>query len=310
MKLTLLSRSGREVAEFDIADDATVDDLQAQIQRLSKEKKLKGIKTDLYPARQRLSIPAVEEKAKPVVLTVGKALSAFGLKTGDKLTLKDLGTQIGYQTVFFWEYFGPMVIFPMFLVFRKQIYGADFEPSETQLLATAYWMFHYFKRIVETYTVHSFSHATMPIFNLFRNSGYYWGFAAMVAYFICHPFYTSPPLERVYAGLAAALLMQVCNLTTHINLASLRAPGMKGYQIPRGFGFNFITCANYTFEIYGWFCFNIATQSVMGVVFMCCGAGQMVIWAGQKHARLRKLFDGKDGKEKYPRRFVILPPFI
>ena len=29
-----------------------------------------------------------------------------------------------YKAVFFWEYFGPMVVYPLFYVFRKEIYGA------------------------------------------------------------------------------------------------------------------------------------------------------------------------------------------
>lgn len=70
------------------------------------------------------------------------------------------------------------------------------------------------------------------------------------------------------------------------------------------------SCANYTFEIYGWLLFNVATQTVAGVLFMMAGALQMIQWALQKHARLRKLFDGKEGREKYPRRWVILPPFL
>ena len=32
----------------------------------------------------------------------------------------------------------------------------------------------------------------------------------------------------------------------HIILANLRPAGAKGYVIPRGFLFNFITCPNYT----------------------------------------------------------------
>jgi len=29
-----------------------------------------------------------------------------------------------------------------------------------------------------------------------------------------------------------------------------------------------------------------------------------------KHKRLRNIFDGKDGREKYPRRWIVLPPFV
>ena len=47
----------------------------------------------------------------------------------------------------------------------------------------------------------------------------------------------------------------------------------------------------------------------MGVIFMSVGALQMSIWATAKHNRLRKQFDGKEGREKYPRRWILMPPF-
>ena len=54
--------------------------------------------------------------------------------------------------------------------------------------------------------VHRFSNATMPIMNIFKNSVYYWGFAAFVAYNNCHPLYTAPPMSQVYAGLGAFIV--------------------------------------------------------------------------------------------------------
>ena len=38
----------------------------------------------------------------------------------------------------------------------------------------------------------------------------------------------------------------------HLILSNLRAPGGSGYVIPRGFLFDYITCANYTAEIWSW----------------------------------------------------------
>ena len=51
----------------------------------------------------------------------------------------------------------------------------------------------------------------MPVFNLFKNCGYYWGYAAFIAYFINHPLYTPPPLAQTYAAFAFALLCQWAN---------------------------------------------------------------------------------------------------
>jgi hypothetical protein len=56
----------------------------------------------------------------------------------------------------------------------------------------AAWIAHFVKREVETLFVHKFSRPTMPLFNLFKNSAYYWGFALAVGYPLCHPAYTAP----------------------------------------------------------------------------------------------------------------------
>jgi len=38
----------------------------------------------------------------------------------------------------------------------------------------------------------------------------------------------------------------LCCSRCHQILSNLRKPGERGYKIPRGFLFNYITCANYT----------------------------------------------------------------
>jgi very-long-chain enoyl-CoA reductase len=156
----------------------------------------------------------------------------------------------------------------------------------------------------------------MPLTNLFKNCSYYWGFAAFVSYFVNHPNYTSPPADRAVVLFGLAMLCQLCNARAHLLLANLRPPGKAtGYAIPRGFPFDLgflggLTCANYTFEIYGWVLFALATKTVAGFLFIAAGAAQMAIWAKAKHARLRKTFDGQEGRERYPKRYIMLPPFF
>ena len=163
---------------------------------------------------------------------------------------------------------------------------------------------------------YSFSHGTMPLTNLFKNCSYYWGFAAFVSYFVNHPNYTSPPADRAVFLFALAILCQLCNARAHVILANLRPPGKStGYAVPRGFPFDIplvggLTCANYTFEIYGWVLFALATKTVAGFLFIAAGAAQMALWAKAKHARLRKTFDGLEGRERYPKRYIMLPPFF
>jgi very-long-chain enoyl-CoA reductase len=302
--LDIQSRSGRVIETLDVDTEDSVMELK---------KKMHGSKKSLYPSRQRYTLPPAPGQSRGVTLEDGKKISDYNLTTRAVLIFKDLGPQIGYATVFFWEYFGPMMIYPIFYFFPALCYpwySGPFTRHLVQDIAVCYWCFHYAKRIFETYTVHRFGHATMPLFNLFRNCGYYWMAAAGVSFFINHPLYTPPPLTQSLACFGLALLCQTANYICHIMLASLRKPGEKDYKLPRGFLFNYITCPNYTVEICGWTLFSIATQTVAAGIFMAVGMFQMIPWAQQKHARLRKTFDGKDGREKYPRRYVILPPFL
>ncbi|CAI5491267.1 unnamed protein product [Closterium sp. Naga37s-1] len=250
--------------------------------------------------------------AKPVVLDAKKRLAEYSTGTTLDVVFKDLGPQIGFKTVFFWEYFGPLVLYSLFYFFPQVFYvdGAKRKLKDVQTYALIYWSFHYTKRILETFFVHRFSHGTMPLQNLFRNCGYYWTFAAFVSFFVNHPLYTPVSETQMMIGFGIAIVNQLSNLYCHIILRNLRSGSSSGYQIPSGFLFNFITCANYTTEITAWLGFNIATQSVAGYLFMLAGAMQMAEWALAKHKRLVKLFDGKEGRPKYPRRWIMLPPFF
>lgn len=75
----------------------------------------------------------------------------------------------------------------------------------------------------------------MPLTNLFKNCTYYWGFAGFVSYFVNHPNYTSPPVDRAVVLFGLALLCQAANARAHVILANLRPAGKAtGYSIPRG----------------------------------------------------------------------------
>lgn len=84
------------------------------------------------------------------------------------------------------------------------------------------WLAHFAKREAETVFVHVFSRPTMPLFNLFKNSWYYWSFAALVSYPLCHPSFTPPSPASVAVGTAVMLLSELVNLAVHLQLRWMR----------------------------------------------------------------------------------------
>lgn len=248
-----------------------------------------------YPSRQRLTLPLQPGKGgKPVVLSPKASLSEYCEKGSGSLTVvfKDLGPQVYYSTLFFFEYLGPLIIYPMFYylpIYKFFGYEGERVIHPVQTYAMYYWCFHYFKRIMETFFVHRFSHATSPVSNVFRNCAYYWTFGGYIAYYCNHPLYTPVSDLQMKIGFGFGIICQIANFYCHILLRNLRSPsGNGGYQIPRGFLFNIVTCANYTTEIYQWVGFNIATQTVAGYIFLVVAASIMTNWALGKHSRLKK----------------------
>lgn len=297
----LHSKSMKQIGSFDLNNSSTVLDLKRAIEKQ---------KSYLYPDRQMLRL---ETTGKP--LKDEDKLSDLKRDSDSfKLYFKDLGPQVGWTTVFLTEYAGPLFIYLIFYFRPSFIYGSKQAKQHDVIhLACACWVFHYAKRLLETIFVHRFSHATMPILNIFKNSFYYWGFAAFVAYFINHPLYTPAMFgnAQIYAGLAAFIINEFGNLSIHLALRDLRPAGSKVRKIPFPTGnpftilFNFVSCPNYTYEIGSWVAFSIMTQSLPALLFTIAGAYQMVIWALGKHRNYRREFDAK-----YPRGRKSIFPFI
>ena len=253
-----------------------------------------------------------------------KALSAFASLKGEvTLMCKDLGPQISWRTVFVVEYFFPMIVFPVvWLLVRKfpsvgqQVYGvspsAAAQPTQCwQDMLTVMFTAHFAKRELETLFVHRFGNDTMPLSNIFKNSGYYWLFALWNAYMTLHPLYTVPACaSQRYAGMAIFAVSELLNLKAHLDLRNLRPAGTRIRRVPQGILFKYISCPNYLFEILSWVGFTLASQSVAAAVFTCVGAAQMTAWAVQKHKRYRKEFDGQEGRELYPQGRKVLIPFL
>ncbi|GAA6023977.1 hypothetical protein JCM10207_006840, partial [Rhodosporidiobolus poonsookiae] len=263
--------------------------------------------------RQRITT-----KDKKVLDDDDKPLRDYGVGEGEQLEIKDLGPQIAWRTIFLVEYFGPLFIHPLFYLLRSTIYrSGDFAPSRLQTVALVLVLAHYAKRELETVFVHRFSSATMPWFNIIKNSAHYWGLSGvLLAAPLYGPWNSASALAGtvrdrdgwLYGWTALWAFAELSNLLTHLNLSSLRPAGTRVRQIPRGYGFDHalpfplsvlgggVSCANYWYETLAWTAFAGLTLSWAAALFLAVAVAQMYVWALKKHRRYRKEFG-----DKYPR---------
>jgi very-long-chain enoyl-CoA reductase len=229
--------------------------------------------------------------------------------------IKDLGPQIPWRTVFVVEYLGPLLIHPLVYYLRPFVYpntpGVMSEPSYAQWLSLVLVSTHFAKREFETLFVHRFSLATMPAFNIFKNSAHYWLLAgANIAYWTYSPTATAASLTKVNSfilvGLGLFAVGEIGNLITHLQLRSLRPQGSTVRQIPRGLGFGLVTCPNYMFETIAWVGICLVNLSWSTVLFTGVAVAQMAAWAWKKEKRLRQDFGDKYKKK----RFAMIPGLI
>ncbi|GJD08546.1 ABC transporter B family member 2 [Galdieria sulphuraria] len=186
MRLVIRSRSGKQLCEVQIEESLTVYQLKEKITDKIPQ---------LIPSRQRLSIETKDSKR--TVLDETQSLKSYPLQDNSIVYLKDLGLQVSWKLVFFLEYLGPLLIVSLLSLQPTAIYPSKVLGRE-QKVAVMLWLFHFGKRELETLFVHRFSHSTMPWKNLVKNCSYYWGFAALIGYFLCHPLYTPVPSPLFY----------------------------------------------------------------------------------------------------------------
>jgi len=281
-------------------------DLDANVMELKKEIQ-KCLKAKTVPCRQRLTVAGRDQ---PIVLDDLTKLSEY-VEDGQEeieVNFKDLGPQIAFLPVYIMEYLGPWIIYPLFALRIIPCYGekASTPLNVTQQVAFLLWMTHYTKRILESIFVHEFGTLTMPVFNLFKNCAYYWGFAAAVGFNVNIPNENELASWHLVIGFPWFCIFMILNLICHLKLKYLRPKGSNAFVIPHGFLFEYITCPNYFCEIMTWVGFNILTGfTIAGVAFNIVGTLQMLQWATERKKKFVKLFGDKWPKERY-----ILFPFI
>ena len=168
---------------------------------------------------------------------------------------------------------------------------------------------HFMKREYETLYIHKFSLTTMPARNIFKNCAHYWILSGVnVAYWIYSPnSYTARSSATMnYLDVLGVILYiygEVSNLLTHITLSNLRSRGGTERGIPKGYGFNLVTCPNYLFETIAWTGVLFVSKSLSTVIFLAFAWAQMQAWAVKKEKALRTEFPDTYKKKKY----VLLP---
>lgn len=297
VQVEVFTTSNKKLGDITVDDNEKVKDIKKQIAALSPK---------LYVDRQSLR---AELKGRDIK----DDIAVPNLSSTRKIYVKDLGPQIGWSTVFVLEYAGPLVLYGLVSLRPWILYGNAAKGttlSTTAIIALACWSTHYLKRILETLFVHRFSHGTMPIRNLFKNCGYYWGFTVYVAYHINHPLFTPPPVLVQIVGLAIFIVSELGNLSIHILLRDLRPPGTSVRKIPVPNSnpltqlYNFVSCPNYTYEFYSWLGFTLLTSCVPAGLFALAGLYQMTVWALAKHRNYKKEFPN------YPKSRKAILPFI
>ncbi|XP_076166853.1 very-long-chain enoyl-CoA reductase-like [Ptiloglossa arizonensis] len=294
----LTAKSSKFVANMSVKPTTTIQDIKEELHRTMKAP---------YILRQCLKL---DPKGK--ILSNSDTLKSLSVSDGGKLYLKDLGPQISWKTVFLVEYAGPLFLY-LWIYQRPWMFYGTVDTSKfdsTVNVAALCWSVHYAKRLLETLFVHRFSHATMPVRNLFKNCSYYWFSAIYVAYYVNHPLYIAPSEFKFYVGLTVFTLCELGNLSIHFALRNLRQPGTTTRKIPLPTTnpftslFYFVSCPNYTYEIGSWIGFTIMTSCLPAAVFTLAGAYQMTVWAIGKHKAYKKEFS------QYPKSRKAIFPFI
>lgn len=83
---------------------------------------------------------------------------------------------------------------------------------------------------------------------------------------------------------------EVSNYITHVTLSNLRTPGGTERGIPKGYGFDLVTCPNYMFELISWLGMLLVSKSLGTLFFIGLAAWKMNEWAVKKEKAYRREF--------------------
>lgn len=225
------------------------------------------------------------------------------------------GPQVAWRTVFMIEYVGPILIHALFYYLRPHIsipwiYEKTNKTamSKIQTVCFALYQLHFWKRELETMFLHVFAANTMPAWNIFRNSFYYWATSGLLSsasiYATWSPLrYPGGARDELdlldYAGIALFVFGETCNFIVHRHMATLRRPGTTEKGIPNTIGSSIVTCPNYMFECLAWVGVTIVSRDLTVMFGLFFGILYMKAWARDKERDLRRIFPDKYKKKRY-----------
>ena len=169
------------------------------------------------------------------------------------------------------------------------------------------WQLHYFNRAFIYPFRRRGGDKPMPLvvalFGLAFNLANAYANARFVSHFASYPdgWLLGP---RFVAGAALFLFGFAVNQHADEVLRNLRAPGERGYKIPRGGLYRFVSAPNYLGELIEWSGFALAAWSPAAVVFVVWTVANLAPRAWANHQWYRRTFPD------YPTERRALVPFL
>jgi 3-oxo-5-alpha-steroid 4-dehydrogenase 1 len=198
---------------------------------------------------------------------------------------------------------------PSFIIFVSLVLFGSSSISTTVWILFSLWAIHYFNRSfifpLRTKTqgkkmpvIIMFSAISFNLVNATLN-GYWFGFVA--------PPYPEDWLidPRFIIGGLVFLTGFIINQVADKKLIGLRKGGQKGYFIPRGWLFNYISCPNFFGEIVEWTGFAIMAWNLPALSFAVWTAANLIPRALDHHKWYKGYF-----KDEYPKSRKAVIPFV
>lgn len=197
---------------------------------------------------------------------------------------------------------------PALLVFAFTVSFTGFWYNLMLLAATFLWFLHYVHRAVifplrlktkgkKMPVVIMFSAIFFNLVNGFING--YW-----LAFFAPEDKIDFNTDVRIIAGVAIFFTGFIINQHHDEILINLRKGENKGYRIPHGGLFKFVSCPNYLGEIISWVGFYVVTLSLPALAFLIWTLANLIPRAIDHHKWYRKEF------AEYPAKRKAVIPFI